>query len=202
MHNYTRVIPRDFFNESNLLFALGRFQLYVHNVNDEGFVIEYNNEPFDIQLSEAGYLYVSNYNVYLEEEIFELYTIYNSKQRTLLMGDYKGKTYQMLDKEGNFLFKEQGKTKKMKYKYLTNCVSCGDGDAINEMSDNALPITLRTIQKHCIDFKEVTEKLGYGKDFAISNDYHVRYYKSKFKGKKCYFFTWSCIEYIFTEMED
>lgn len=83
-----------------------------------------------------------------------------------------------------------------KYTYLTCCVNA-EGEKINDMVDKAQEVTLRTMKKRC-DITELEEHLGYGKHFRLNKDWHVRYYKSTYDGKKCYFMDHSCIEYIFT----
>lgn len=85
------------------------------------------------------------------------------------------------------------------FRYYTNCISCGDSDAINEMKDGAKQVTLSTIRRHCSDFNELVSILGYNKKFPISKDYHVSFWKSKYKDKCCYYLEWSRIEYIFIE---
>jgi len=87
-----------------------------------------------------------------------------------------------------------------KYTFLTSCVHVPkkDVDYLFEMTDNAVEITQKTFFKY-VDRKEVYEMLGYSRNFPMKNEYHVSYYKSKFKGMKCYFLSWSSMEYIFTE---
>lgn len=87
-----------------------------------------------------------------------------------------------------------------KYKYLTNCVNSKCED-ITKMVDNAKNITSNTFFKH-VDIKEISYFFGYSirskNGLTIKNDWHIRYFKSKFKGNPCYFLTHSCIEYIYT----
>lgn len=86
-----------------------------------------------------------------------------------------------------------------KYTYLICCVDA-DGKKISSMVDNARQVTLRTIRKRC-DIAELEESLGYGKHFRLDKDWHVRYYKSIYDGKKCYFINHSCIEYVFADLQ-
>jgi CDP-glycerol glycerophosphotransferase (TagB/SpsB family) len=83
-----------------------------------------------------------------------------------------------------------------KYTYLICCVDA-DGEKISDMVDSARQITLRTLRKRC-DIAELEKGLGYNKHFKLDKDYHVRYYKSTYRGEKCYFISHSCIEYVFT----
>ncbi len=64
------------------------------------------------------------------------------------------------------------------------------------MKDNSKDITERTFFKY-VDRKEVEKMFGYDKDFRISQDWYVRYYKGKFENKNCYYVLHSGIEYIF-----
>jgi len=83
-----------------------------------------------------------------------------------------------------------------KYIYETNCVNSNYEDITN-MVDNSKEIKYSTFIKH-VSIKDIYEVLPmYQKEFPIKKDYHVRYFKSKFQGKKCYFIIQSAIEYIF-----
>ena len=87
------------------------------------------------------------------------------------------------------------------YRYETDCVSCGDGNAINEMTDRAIAVTWRTILKHCEGVREWAQSQGYDRHLWISDDYAVSFHRSKFCGRKCYYICWSSIEFIWTEQE-
>jgi hypothetical protein len=88
-------------------------------------------------------------------------------------------------------------------RYVTNCVDCGDGDAINEMTDNATEIVRRTFIHHVAwaDLLELEKALGYAdhpkRGLTMAGDWHVRYGKGKFNDKPCVFIVHSAIEYIF-----
>lgn len=83
--SYTRVIPRDFFNESKLLKCLGHFEIMTETkLNLEKNLLN-ENEGFQICQDEStGYLFCANYEVILrknkQEYQIELFTIYNSKE--------------------------------------------------------------------------------------------------------------------------
>ncbi len=89
----------------------------------------------------------------------------------------------------------------MKYRYLTCCVGMPmkDVPSLNEMIDNSREVTLKTFRKHC-DSREWEDSMGYLRrgGLPLSGDWHVRFYKSKFKGKPCYYVVHSAIDYIFT----
>ena len=89
-----------------------------------------------------------------------------------------------------------------KMHYLTNC-TCGDGDGITDMVDIARDITYRTFCKYVSQesLQELFPSYSFGNDRSkgiyLKNDYSVRFYKSTYRGKKCVFITWSCIEFVF-----
>lgn len=92
------------------------------------------------------------------------------------------------------------------FHFVTNCVGCGDGRAIRDMVDHdrQRDISRRTFLRHVDpeEMRQIEESLGYvvhGKGLHMASDYHVRYSRSFFRGRPCYYFTWSCIEYIFQE---
>lgn len=94
-----------------------------------------------------------------------------------------------------------------KYTYYGNCVNWAGRDVphLSEMIDNAIDITRQTFLAHADrdDLRQVELGLGYSahpsKGLTMAGDYHVSYHRSKYKGKRCYFFKWSGIEYVFTE---
>jgi hypothetical protein len=89
--------------------------------------------------------------------------------------------------------------------FLASCTMLSSADVpdLHAMIDAAVPVTFKTFENHC-DFQPVSMQLGYtrlklnnGKIFALKNEPHARFYRSIFKGRKCYYFTHSAIEYIF-----
>ena len=91
-----------------------------------------------------------------------------------------------------------------KFIYITNC-TVANGNDILEMIETAKQITFRTFLKNVVhlNFQRLAQKLGYestsSKGLTIKDDYHVTYWKSKFKGAPCYYFIHSAIEYVFVE---
>ena len=89
------------------------------------------------------------------------------------------------------------------YFFETTCIS-SDYDSIDNMKDQAIKISYKTMLKHCNSLKEKAKELGYDlrKDsknshgITLKNDWHVNFYKSNYQGKPCYYFTWSGIEFI------
>lgn len=88
-----------------------------------------------------------------------------------------------------------------KFHFVTNCVS-SDGESIGAMVDQAQDITYRTFAKHC-DWQPIARELGYAvgpsPELHMKDDWHIGYYRSKYRGKPCYFFKWSAIEYVFVQ---
>jgi len=85
------------------------------------------------------------------------------------------------------------------YTYFTCCVNA-DGDSIQDMIDVASDIEASTFFRH-VSRMDVYDILGgggvYSRKFPIIKDWHVRYHKSKYQGKPCYYVVWSCIEFVF-----
>lgn len=106
--SYNRVIPRDFFNEAKLLKCLGRLSLLIlDNRNGLAQYLEddFDNEPFQIEQTQDGDIYVVNYHVFLKgtENELELTTPLNSKLNYPLMFGL-GKIYVaefVFDDDGN-----------------------------------------------------------------------------------------------------
>lgn len=93
------------------------------------------------------------------------------------------------------------------YTYFDNCVNWARRDVpqLSEMIDSAIAITRQTFLAHVDrdDLRQVELGLGYSRHpkqgLTMAGDYHVSYYRSKYKGKRCYLFKHSAIEYVFTE---
>lgn len=83
--------------------------------------------------------------------------------------------------------------------FRTTCVE-SFGPDIHDMVEQAKPVTRRTFLRHC-ETAQVEAQLGYERDrrhgLTMAQDPYVRYYRSRYQGKPCYFFVWSAIEYIF-----
>ena len=69
------------------------------------------------------------------------------------------------------------------------------------MVDNSKEIKYTTMFRAVPALSQWAEDMGYSKNgLALSRDYHVRYYKSFYKGVACYYVCHSAIEYIFTKL--
>jgi len=100
---YTRVIPRDFFNEAKLLKCLGQLSLKIlqcefpENIK---VTIEENGEPFEIVLMEEGSLYVRNYVTTINDKHVLFKTTYNSKENYPLLCEYNNEEVTVFDNSG------------------------------------------------------------------------------------------------------
>lgn len=79
------------------------------------------------------------------------------------------------------------------YGYITNCTEARGSD-IEDM------VTIAKEIKYTPFISKVPEK--YMKEFCfpslhVKNDWHVKFYSSKFRNKKVYFMVHSCIEYVY-----
>ena len=98
--SHKRVIPRDFFNESKLLKCLGAFVIAMERF--KALSVEENDEPFEIQQSESGELYCSNYNFNLLNERIFLFTSYNSKDAYPMYARIATVDIQVFNEDGTF----------------------------------------------------------------------------------------------------
>jgi hypothetical protein len=102
---YTRVIPRDFFNEAKLLKCMGILSLKILDCQlPEGIeiTISESGNPFNIQLSDDGSLYVANYQIKVNGQIVEFHTTYNSKSNYPFYASVDYCEYQVFDDGGEF----------------------------------------------------------------------------------------------------
>lgn len=94
----------------------------------------------------------------------------------------------------------------MSYMFLMNCVSCPEDEVpeLHRMINEALDISRETFMKHCGESaREIFKDLGYAshpsQGLTAAGDQYISYHRDKWYGKRCYFFKWSAIEYIFVE---
>lgn len=103
--SYTRVIPRDFFNEAKLLKCMGHLSLKIlDGMLPAGVKIEIDEcgEPFDIDITGSGQLYMSNYNVTINDTLVSITSTYNSKEPFPLICYYDDTEYCVFDDNGEF----------------------------------------------------------------------------------------------------
>lgn len=89
--------------------------------------------------------------------------------------------------------------------FLNSCVNTPKEDvpALDAMIRQATDITRRTFLKHVNrdQLKDIERTLGYAEHpsqgLVMANDFHVTYHRSYWRGKRCYYFVHSAIEYYF-----
>ena len=89
-----------------------------------------------------------------------------------------------------------------KFLYETSCVS-STAKLIDAMTEQARPVTLATLRRHCQDLPQWERDMGYATGnqtgLRLVDDYAVRFYRSRYNGKPCYYIDHSSIEHIWTE---
>lgn len=85
-----------------------------------------------------------------------------------------------------------------RYVFTTTCVN-STADLILDMVDRAREVTWRTFTRYVPRYE--LRDLFPGPP-ALERDYHVRFYSSRFDGRRCYFVVHSAIEYVWTEAEE
>ncbi|MDD2460138.1 MAG: hypothetical protein WC328_01485 [Kiritimatiellia bacterium] len=87
------------------------------------------------------------------------------------------------------------------YHYETSCVS-STAELIDAMTEQARPVTLRTLRRHCRYLREWEKDMGYATDnqigLRLQDDITVRFYRSRYDGMPCYYIDHSGIEHIWT----
>jgi len=102
---YTRVIPRDLFNEAKLLKCMGRLCLLIHDqLTPVDMSASLEGEQFEIGMLLDGSLTIKNLHVNVMGEKFTFKTTYNSKRNYPLMIEYQGSEgeYLVFDESGQF----------------------------------------------------------------------------------------------------
>lgn len=119
---HQRIIPRDLFNEAKLLNALGFLGLAIHDCSEpmaRHLEFDYNSsEPFDIQVTDGGFLYVANLHLCCNGKIINLFTTYNTKTKYPLQFEYEDD----INVFGDYVFDEDGFTEQFNdlIDYLVN----------------------------------------------------------------------------------
>jgi hypothetical protein len=96
------------------------------------------------------------------------------------------------------------KQKKRKAELHVTCVEA-NGEEIAAMIDRSREISFATFKRRC-NWVPVAKSMGYQVGprtrqnrtwLRLDEDYHVRFYKSVYQGKPCYYMDHSAIEYVF-----
>lgn len=101
--NYSRVLPRDLFNEAKLLKCMGRLCLLIHDrIAPKEMTFRQNGDPFEITLLPTGELFIDNLHVKIRDTFYIFKTTYNSKSNYPLFMEHELTDYDVFDDEGNF----------------------------------------------------------------------------------------------------
>jgi hypothetical protein len=86
------------------------------------------------------------------------------------------------------------------FKYVHACPGSTYED-IQSLQEHEIPVTMATFRSRVgsRQWKWIQQVLGYDRDFPISKDWHVGYFRSVYRGQPAYFLRHSRIEYIFTK---
>ena len=87
---------------------------------------------------------------------------------------------------------------KKPFKYSFNCVGISQNEVchLHKMIDEAKDIAWETFAKVC-DYVDIESKVIGNNGIKLKNDWAVSFHSSTYKGKKCYYFRHSSIEYVF-----
>ncbi len=100
---YTRVIPRDFFNEAKLLKCFGQLALKIlDNQTPCKIEISDSGEAFEIELSDDGCLFLRNYAVTINNTEVFFKTTYNSKSAYPFYCEIDYNDYEVFNEKGEF----------------------------------------------------------------------------------------------------
>ena len=96
----------------------------------------------------------------------------------------------------------------MKYKFYSDCVGWpGKVSDLHEMIDSGKQIQRRTFLRHVAreQLSDIEADLGYAhhpsQGLTMAGDWHVDYRRGTLRGRRCYFFVQSAIEFVFTKEE-
>lgn len=103
---YTRVIPRDLFNEAKLLKCMGLLCLKIHDRQTPVAMDLYDDQgdlnQFEIGLLDTGHLTLTSIRIYIGKKNFIFKTVYNSKENYPLFVDHNDCEYLVFDENGEW----------------------------------------------------------------------------------------------------
>lgn len=85
----------------------------------------------------------------------------------------------------------------MKSVFIGSCPNL-PGHFVMAIQDNSKDITMETLKRNIGNktFQKFVKNLGYSRSMPIKKDYHVSYFKSKYKNRQYYGVNWSSMEFI------
>jgi len=88
-----------------------------------------------------------------------------------------------------------------RYRFETTCVS-STAEKIDAMTEQARPVTLATLRRHCQGLPEWERAMSYAtgsqRGLHLKDDWAVHFYRSRYDGAHCYYIEHSLIEHIWT----
>ena len=91
----------------------------------------------------------------------------------------------------------------MNYYYETNCVN-STASAINNMVERSMKVSYRTLMakvgRDTVRAVYPFNTYAWGRNeegLRLKDDWHVRYYRSMYEDRPCYYIDHSAIEYVF-----
>ncbi|MFK4706053.1 hypothetical protein ABIC83_002892 [Roseateles asaccharophilus] len=102
--SYKRVIPRDLFNEANLLKCYGRIYICLEPFAIPGVMLEHVGQTFDVEQDpSSGNLYVANIHLNVHGTRYRLERPLNSRESwSLFLTDAQGDEVELFDSHGDF----------------------------------------------------------------------------------------------------
>ena len=99
---YNRVLPRDAFNDANLLKCIGKITLDIEDGNLKNWQYHFDGDNFEILQNENdGSTFVSNITFWYKSQQIELYRPLNSREDWPLMAIIDGEYCDIFDEHGN-----------------------------------------------------------------------------------------------------
>ena len=94
--------------------------------------------------------------------------------------------------------------KELVYLGDVNTIYHDDEDAFHAMKDEAEDAEYADAEEVCSHLRAWAEARGYvvnprEEGLRLEKDYHVRYERSRYQGRKCFILTWSGYEYVWAE---
>lgn len=79
-------------------------------------------------------------------------------------------------------------------------------ERLNAMTERGRQIAASTFFRH-VERSTISRQLGYAygraeRGVRLARDYHVQFFRSKWRGKPCYYMVWSAIEHVFLSPTD
>lgn len=86
-----------------------------------------------------------------------------------------------------------------RFRYAISCVdhAQSEADHITDMVDRGRKIRLATFRRRC-ETRAWEIRMHYDESLPLERDRHVQFYRSRYRGRPCYFAVHSAIEYIWT----